>query len=121
RSSSLLSCHAIFFAMTWLPPRPTLFPYTTLFRSLSGDEWAASGDVSRPSRLAGVARLHPAALLRSRRRRIDQRYGGDGARQLTGGGHHPAPRRHDDAPRPALGHADRRQARRALRRAVVGE
>src|SRR5205814_8362681 len=29
-----LSCHALFFLMLRPPPRSTLFPYTTLFRSL---------------------------------------------------------------------------------------
>src|SRR5437763_9695084 len=53
------------------PPRPTLFPYTTLFRSLHrqqrerervGDEaWAAAGRVDRrPAVFAGIEQAGPA-------------------------------------------------------------
>src|SRR2546430_9140179 len=37
------------------PPRSTLFPYTTLFRSLGGGLLGASGALARP----GSARGHP--------------------------------------------------------------
>src|SRR5437763_8398648 len=34
-------CYRFFFYMIRLPPRPTLFPYTTLFRSFSDDDAVA--------------------------------------------------------------------------------
>ena len=37
-------CLFIFFLMIRRPPRSTLFPYTTLFRSRSDDESTAEGD-----------------------------------------------------------------------------
>src|SRR5258707_4090262 len=37
------------------PPRSTLFPYTTLFRSLMGAHWLQEGDVTR--RLAAAAAM----------------------------------------------------------------
>src|SRR5205085_12700442 len=37
RSSGLIQCLVIFFLLLRRPPRPTLFPYTTLFRSPGAD------------------------------------------------------------------------------------
>src|SRR2546426_1642082 len=47
------------------PPRSTLFPYTTLFRSIVGEERLASGREADPSSLAGVgdSRARPSGLL----------------------------------------------------------
>src|SRR3712207_8562755 len=51
------------------PPRPALFPYTTLFRSGWADDEAAAERLAQPSdgplprRLAGVAREHRLAIL----------------------------------------------------------
>src|SRR3712207_9543380 len=42
------------------PPRSTLFPYTTLFRSLAQDPWMLIA--SRAAQGAGAALLTPAAL-----------------------------------------------------------
>src|SRR5687768_18338562 len=36
------------------PPRPTLFPYTTLFRSQSPDELASGGPVADPKQEVGA-------------------------------------------------------------------
>src|SRR3712207_7916795 len=65
-----------FFLMIRRPPRSTLFPYTTLFRSVGAAGAAAEGD----GRLPGVddaARRRPGALhppdRRRRRRRADAR------------------------------------------------
>src|SRR2546426_7737317 len=44
------------------PPRSTLFPYTTLFRSREGGR-AAHGRVAQPARLPGGARRPRAAAL----------------------------------------------------------
>src|SRR5437667_7040424 len=41
--------------MTRRPPRSTLFPYTTLFRSLGGTEPAGHGSLRRAAALAGLA------------------------------------------------------------------
>src|SRR5262249_56022070 len=46
----LVSLSLFFFLMTRPPPRSTLFPYTTLFRSAGG--WLGEGDVGRDDRLA---------------------------------------------------------------------
>src|SRR5690349_22893500 len=46
----LSSDHALFFVMVRRPPRPTLFPYTTLFRSVS---WAVF-DPTRPQISVGI-------------------------------------------------------------------
>src|SRR6478736_8773124 len=43
---------SLFFLMIRRPPRSTLFPYTTLFRSATGWCGAASGRRSRPPRIA---------------------------------------------------------------------
>src|SRR3712207_2617727 len=37
-----ITCHPSFFLMIRRPPRSTLFPYTTLFRSANGSERVAS-------------------------------------------------------------------------------
>src|SRR2546429_1006180 len=42
-----------FFLMIRRPPRSTLFPYTTLFRSLAGDECAALAFLAEAERLEG--------------------------------------------------------------------
>src|SRR3989442_7230560 len=51
-----------FFLMIRRPPRSTLFPYTTLFRSLAERSRGARGSVSRPSGAAARAAqpAHPA-------------------------------------------------------------
>src|SRR5436305_2924773 len=43
----LLSCCFFFFLMIRRPPRSTLFPYTTLFRSLNGP-WSAPATFTTP-------------------------------------------------------------------------
>src|SRR5256885_8221392 len=43
-----------FFLMIRRPPRSTLFPYTTLFRSLVGDEHVRAGERAHQRRLARV-------------------------------------------------------------------
>src|SRR3712207_7081597 len=48
------------------PPRSTLFPYTTLFRSGAGDEL---GHLPLARRLAEVGQVPPHALVRRDRRR----------------------------------------------------
>src|SRR5207302_8855415 len=53
---TLLHSHShVFFSMIPRPPRSTLFPYTTLFRSISGDAARivvrGSGDEARPELL----------------------------------------------------------------------
>src|SRR2546429_5381417 len=52
----------VFFLMIRRPPRSTLFPYTTLFRSLS----VAQRQVRRRLRQASIRRFHPCAHHRSR-------------------------------------------------------
>src|SRR2546430_12564799 len=54
---SILS--TIFFLMIRRPPRSTLFPYTTLFRSRN-DVWHASGSRARAARLHHAERQHAA-------------------------------------------------------------
>src|SRR2546430_12273864 len=48
-SSYVMTCFFFFFLMIRRPPRSTLFPYTTLFRSLVGSRaapsWATAGGV----------------------------------------------------------------------------
>src|SRR2546423_9736807 len=51
-----------FFLMIRRPPRSTLFPYTTLFRSVPGDEWAPAWVSWRSSKdYVGWAPLPPEA------------------------------------------------------------
>src|SRR3712207_8240817 len=61
--------HGFFFLMIRRPPRSTLFPYTTLFRSGKGVVAGAGGDEGRAGAdLRKVVRAHPElALLRSER------------------------------------------------------
>src|SRR5256885_9978396 len=54
-------CFFFFFLMIRRPPRSTLFPYTTLFRSLRRPR-IASGSFTVPD---GATVLHPTALRRS--------------------------------------------------------
>src|SRR2546430_10184325 len=51
------------------PPRSTLFPYTTLFRSVEGSRGAVRGDAGRARVSVDVARQRSRG--RSRRRRRD--------------------------------------------------
>src|SRR2546426_6540765 len=46
-----MSCF-FFFLMIRRPPRSTLFPYTTLFRSVRGEDDEAARDIGVPRRLA---------------------------------------------------------------------
>src|SRR6476660_10401487 len=48
-------CYFFFFLMIRRPPRSTLFPYTTLFRSTASRGWARAGSSpsSRPPRTPG--------------------------------------------------------------------
>src|SRR5206468_6324377 len=50
---TLMSYYLFFFLTIPRPPRPTLFPYTTLFRSAGGDDkrgWSLRGHVVYPLR-----------------------------------------------------------------------
>src|SRR5687768_18007260 len=44
------SCLAVFFLMIRRPPRSTLFPYTTLFRSSDSGAWITVGSASNRNR-----------------------------------------------------------------------
>src|SRR3712207_6892828 len=75
----LLCCPCCFFLMIRRPPRSTLFPYTTLFRSRGSPRSRLRGGVrgapdrGRPhERLHALARLH-AVRLRSRQDRKSTR------------------------------------------------
>src|SRR6266511_573310 len=61
-----------FFLMIRRPPRSTLFPYTTLFRSCAGTRRTAGGGMRPDGRLpatrAAIRRLLHSALIRSTRR-----------------------------------------------------
>src|SRR5260370_40990622 len=78
RSLGLCDAESIFFLMIRRPPRSTLFPYTTLFRSLGAAlALRGAGDRQRLDRLA-VAELHevflavaPDGELEPARQRID--------------------------------------------------
>src|SRR2546429_3554847 len=54
-----LPCHFFFFLMIRRPPRSTLFPYTTLFRSL-GDQRPHVHAAGAPDRLAECSTEHVA-------------------------------------------------------------
>src|SRR3712207_7328271 len=45
-------CYFVFFLMIRRPPRSTLFPYTTLFRSDVRERWRGAGQRGRNGRLA---------------------------------------------------------------------
>src|SRR5438309_5834884 len=45
----------LFFLMIRRPPRSTLFPYTTLFRSRSGEKYGTGGQVGKSLRLPGAS------------------------------------------------------------------
>src|SRR5688572_32723156 len=64
------------------PPRSTLFPYTTLFRSACGEAGRGSLQDRRKLRLAGnrYGRSHPRGRERPERR---PRSGGDGGSQAS--------------------------------------
>src|SRR3712207_9503494 len=47
-----------FFLMIRRPPRSTLFPYTTLFRSCRGDEGGRRGDIERLRPATGPHNIH---------------------------------------------------------------
>src|SRR3712207_9203202 len=60
-SRAVSSLFTFFFLMIRRPPRSTLFPYTTLFRSLADDlgDLAAVGVAARPEAAVGVAPDQP--------------------------------------------------------------
>src|SRR5206468_7224913 len=65
----MLSCHSdlfYFFLMIRRPPRSTLFPYTTLFRSLARVEGEPDGNQAERARVLGLVRERDA-----RRARLD--------------------------------------------------
>src|SRR5687768_18445418 len=74
----LLVFHTIlfFFLMIRRPPRSTLFPYTTLFRSSDREQHASPQVGVRVARARGGARLHRGRL-RARARRWIARGGRD--------------------------------------------
>src|SRR5207302_10287029 len=60
-SQSYLACTVLlsaflFFLMIRRPPRSTLFPYTTLFRSKTGPRWRCSGASSTSRRSCSLRR-----------------------------------------------------------------
>src|SRR5690349_25089344 len=64
--SFLLLCFSIFFLLIRRPPRSTLFPYTTLFRSFSGFPFrfelsCAAPTLREPRLTLKTANLHAAA------------------------------------------------------------
>src|SRR5258706_11456660 len=67
-----------FFLMIRRPPRSTLFPYTTLFRSARGPGIAPGSPSRRPGelrahrRLARVGSVRPGRPTRARRRRSEE-------------------------------------------------
>src|SRR5256885_17009337 len=56
RTNAVLSTF-FFFLMIRRPPRSTLFPYTTLFRSCSGDPPVLQGSLRRPEAVDGTTLL----------------------------------------------------------------
>src|ERR1039458_10687172 len=65
RCSANRLCAGIFFLMIRRPPRSTLFPYTTLFRSRdvrSGRLWPRLGKVASASMLATRSEEHTSEL-----------------------------------------------------------
>src|SRR2546422_10602919 len=74
QSSSRFYCLFFFFLMIRRPPRSTLFPYTTLFRSVGcalGNRVAVEGDVVRAAR--HVDEPHRGAGLEGQRGRLNVR------------------------------------------------
>src|SRR5258708_13862606 len=51
-----------FFLMIRRPPRSTLFPYTTLFRSTSTSTASGTGESSSSSRMASTTRAWPRSM-----------------------------------------------------------
>src|SRR2546426_9430914 len=78
------------------PPRSTLFPYTTLFRSRDRPAHPPRQDPPRPDRSRGAERALAAAGAAGARQRREERRAGDGGgagqpggtRGGQGGGHH---------------------------------
>src|SRR3989442_9256214 len=62
--------HDFFFLMIRRPPRSTLFPYTTLFRSVQGSPWAPGARQPRGARGAWGARDRKSTRLNSSHVRI---------------------------------------------------
>src|SRR5437868_14420237 len=53
---SITYCLSFFFLLIWHPPRSTLFPYTTLFRSSAQISLARLGEVEQQSQIACEAK-----------------------------------------------------------------
>src|SRR5207253_7534805 len=71
----------LFYFLTPHPPRPTLFPYTTLFRSLHALEPQRAGERGPAHRRGVVQRAHGRNLQHEHVRHPDARAGGiDGGR-----------------------------------------
>src|SRR5258708_14445432 len=64
---SLLPYLFFFFLMIRRPPRSTLFPYTTLFRSLAGSGRAGAGGAADAGVAAGVEGVHRHVVRRDRK------------------------------------------------------
>src|SRR5258707_11796644 len=63
-SFAFLYFHFFFFLMIRRPPRSTLFPYTTLFRSLRLVEHQDARGIALPGELVGRAREHPGLAIK---------------------------------------------------------
>src|SRR3712207_9543728 len=65
-SSGKSESHFIFFLMIRRPPRSTLFPYTTLFRSVNNEPVRDHADLALVQELAEHGRLHRLIKVRVR-------------------------------------------------------
>src|SRR5256714_5801977 len=82
--------HFFFFLMIRRPPRSTLFPYTTLFRSVRGLSRSRAGQPQEGTRVMGTRACRPAARGRcpalvcqvARRNRRPKRHLGASAHRL---------------------------------------
>src|SRR5699024_3331523 len=93
-SCSFISCYCFFFLMIRRPPRSTLFPYTTLFRSMvPGSQLDDQNSIESHSKISlGLfddRHCRPAHPRRTRLRRLGERDGGL-PRVHAGGGEQPA-------------------------------
>src|SRR3989449_5805933 len=73
---------SFFFLMIRRPPRSTLFPYTTLFRSRLGDDLYALGRPARPGEPRPRGRAPHHERVRHGPRRGDHEPGGEGERHV---------------------------------------